>query len=265
MDVADRSLLAVMERLGLWFVRDLSGSGEGETLLVEDDDGEYLVLKTQYGRLATFAAVLRAYSDLDVPCPQIVHSGTGPIHWVVMTYEAGRRPTVADARAGLADSMRLLARMHQASPVHHDEEWLRGYQADELYIYRHDYDREPEAFPVHPETIARALTFDRPVQLHGDWHPVNTVLDSVRGWVVLDPVGFVGPAEYDAAAWCVRGCGEAAGLPARLQRARDAYPALDQRQLALWAAWDCLGRARASRGNSPARWRRVAARLAAGT
>lgn len=47
------------------------------------------------------------------------------------------------------------------------------------------------------------------------------------------------------------------------KRARDAYPALDKRQLALCAAWACLGRARASRGNSPARWRRTAARLKA--
>ncbi|ABW12227.1 aminoglycoside phosphotransferase [Parafrankia sp. EAN1pec] len=247
----------------MWFVRDLSGSSEGQTLLVEDDEGERAVLKTQDWPLDMLVRSLRAYADLGVPCPTVIDSGTEPTHWVIMTWETGQRPTVADARARLPDAMKLLARMHQASPIHQDEEWLRGYLADELYVYTHDHDREPETFPLHPETIARELSFSRPVQLHGDWHPVNTLLNVDCGWVALDPIGFLGPAEYDAAAWCVRGCGDPSGLLARLQQAITAYPALDKRQLALWAAWDCFGRARSSRGNSPKRWRRMALRLSA--
>jgi len=112
-----------------------------------------------------------------------------------------------------------------------------------------------------PQEITQRLSFDgRVVQLHGDWHPVNTLL---RGdtFVVLDPIGFVGPAEYDVAAWCVRGRGEPDGLLARLQAAVDAYPELDPEQLTLWTALDCLGRARSARGASPAHWTRAASRL----
>jgi Phosphotransferase enzyme family len=163
------------------------------------------------------------------------------------------------ARQRLRQATQLVRRLHDVPP-HDDFAWFRRYTGDVAWIYGQDRIRGDLPGP-HPQDITQRLSSDgRHVQLHGDWHPVNTL---IRGdmFVVIDPIGFVGPAEYDVAAWCVGGCGEPDGLLPRLETAVDAYPELDLEQLMLWAALACLGRARYARGARPARWGRTASRL----
>lgn len=40
-----------------------------------------------------------------------------------------------------------------------------------------------------------------PVLLHGDLHHDNILNDDVRGWVAIDPKGYVGEPVYEAGAW----------------------------------------------------------------
>jgi Phosphotransferase enzyme family len=257
--VTSRWLSNVTRLLGLDLIADLTRSGDGEVGLVARG-GELFVLKTQDGGLDEPIRLLRAYARLGVACPRVIDVGTEPLPWVLLSYEQGRPTTVVDARQRLPHATRLVRRLHEVSP-HDNLDWFRSYSADVASIYTHDRARGSVPAGPDPQEITRRLSFDgRLVQLHGDWHPVNTLL---RGdtFVVLDPIGFVGPAEYDVAAWCVRGCGEPDGLLARLDAAGDAYPELDREQLVLWAALDCLGRARSARGASPARWARAACRL----
>jgi hypothetical protein len=253
-----RWLSNVARLLGLDLIADLTRSDDGQVGLVARG-GELFVLKTQDGGLDQPIRLLHAYAKLGVACPQIIDTGTEPLPWVLLSHELGRPTTVADARQRLSHATRLVRRLHEVPP-HDDRKWFRSYSADVASIYAHD--RASGSVPAgpDPQEITRRLSFGRLVQLHGDWHPVNTLL---RGdtFVVLDPIGFVGPAEYDVAAWCVRGCGEPDGLLARLDAAVDAYPELDREQLMLWAALDCLGRARSARRASPARWARAASRL----
>ncbi|MCE3233150.1 MAG: streptomycin-6-phosphotransferase [Rickettsiaceae bacterium] len=39
------------------------------------------------------------------------------------------------------------------------------------------------------------------VMLHGDLHHDNILYDEIRGWLAIDPKGYVGEAEYEAGAW----------------------------------------------------------------
>lgn len=40
-----------------------------------------------------------------------------------------------------------------------------------------------------------------PVLLHGDLHHDNILRDDVRGWVAIDPKGYIGEPTYEAGAW----------------------------------------------------------------
>jgi Phosphotransferase enzyme family len=253
-----RWLPNVARRLGLDLIADLTRGDDGEVGVVLRR-GEQFILKTQDGSLDEPMRLLCAYAELGVACPRIIDAGNEPLSWVLLSYEQGRPTTVADARQRLRQATRLVRRLHEVPP-HDDLAWFRRYTADVAWVYGQDRIRGDLSGP-HPEEITQRLSSDgRQVQLHGDWHPVNTF---IRGdiFVVIDPIGFVGPAEYDVAAWCVGGCGEPDGLLARLETAVDAYPELDLEQLLLWAALACLGRARRARGASPARWGRTAFRL----
>ncbi len=55
----------------------------------------------------------------------------------------------------------------------------------------------PTARRVLQELLAEKAS---PVLLHGDLHHGNVLEDGDRGWVVIDPQGFVGDAGYDVAA-----------------------------------------------------------------
>jgi streptomycin 6-kinase len=78
---------------------------------------------------------------------------------------------------------------------------LRGW-FDELKKLRPHFNGGTGPFPEKSFAIAEGLigelfAEDRPqVLLHGDFHHYN-ILSSERGWLVIDPKGVAGPAEYE--------------------------------------------------------------------
>jgi streptomycin 6-kinase len=78
---------------------------------------------------------------------------------------------------------------------------LRGW-FDELKKLRPHFGGGTGPFPEKSFAIAEGLIKDLfaeecpPVLLHGDFHHFNILL-SGRGWLVIDPKGVIGPAEYE--------------------------------------------------------------------
>jgi streptomycin 6-kinase len=89
-------------------------------------------------------------------------------------------------------------------PVPQEEEFLSliGW-FDELKKLRPHFNGGTGPFPEKSFAMAEGLIHDlfaedRPqVLLHGDFHHYNILL-SARGWLVIDPKGVAGPAEYEA-------------------------------------------------------------------
>jgi streptomycin 6-kinase len=89
------------------------------------------------------------------------------------------------------------------------------------------------------------------VLLHGDFHHFN-ILSSDRGWLVIDPKGVIGPAEYEAGPYLLNPWGEMPNEKEAIQRTRRRISILaehlgfDQQTLINWgicysllsALWD---------------------------
>lgn len=96
----------------------------------------------------------------------------------------------------------LMKKIHRPVPPQEGFLSLRGW-FDELKKLRPRFAGGTGPFPEKSFALAEGLirdlfAEDRPqVLLHGDFHHFN-ILSSERGWLVIDPKGVAGPAEYEA-------------------------------------------------------------------
>ena len=95
----------------------------------------------------------------------------------------------------------VMKKIHRPVPQQDGFLSLRGW-FDELKKLRPGFGGTTGPFPERTFEIAEGLIHDlfaenRPqVLLHGDFHHFN-ILSSERGWLVIDPKGVAGPAEYE--------------------------------------------------------------------
>jgi streptomycin 6-kinase len=95
----------------------------------------------------------------------------------------------------------VIKRIHRPAPEQDGFLSLRGW-FDELKKLRPLFGGGTGPFPEKSFQIAEGLISDLfagdspQVLLHGDFHHFN-ILSSKRGWLVIDPKGVVGPAEYE--------------------------------------------------------------------
>ncbi len=95
----------------------------------------------------------------------------------------------------------VMKKIHRPAPQHEGFLSLRGW-FDELKKLRPGFGGKTGPFPEKSFETAEELICDlfaenRPqVLLHGDFHHFN-ILSSERGWLVIDPKGVDGPAEYE--------------------------------------------------------------------
>jgi streptomycin 6-kinase len=105
-----------------------------------------------------------------------------------------------DQATGIAAD--VMKKIHRALPEHGDFISLRDW-FDKLKNVRILFGGGTGPFPEKNFAIAEGLIRDlfaenRPqMLLHGDFHHYN-ILSSRRGWLVIDPKGVAGPAEYEA-------------------------------------------------------------------
>jgi streptomycin 6-kinase len=105
----------------------------------------------------------------------------------------------------------------------------------------------PEKTVETVEGLVRDLfAEDRPqVLLHGDFHHFNILL-SGRGWLVIDPKGVVGPAEYEVGPLLMNPWGKMPAGQAAIQRTRQRIAILaertgfEPRRLLAWAVCHSL-------------------------
>jgi streptomycin 6-kinase len=96
----------------------------------------------------------------------------------------------------------VMKKIHLPVPQHGNFLSLRGW-FNELKKLRPRFNGGTGPFPERTFEIAERLITDlfaedrQPVLLHGDFHHFN-ILFSGRGWLVIDPKGVFGPAEYEA-------------------------------------------------------------------
>ena len=104
-----------------------------------------------------------------------------------------------DQSTGIAAD--LMKKIHRPVPEYGDFISLRGW-FDKLKNVRILFGGGTGPFPERTFGIAEGLIRDlfaenRPqILLHGDFHHFN-ILSSGRGWLVIDPKGVAGPAEYE--------------------------------------------------------------------
>lgn len=97
----------------------------------------------------------------------------------------------------------VMKRLLQPAPAGEPLITLRGW-FDELKKLRPSFSGGTGPFPKRlVETVENLLPglfsdMQAPVLLHGDCHHFN-ILDSERGWLVIDPKGVIGAAEYEPA------------------------------------------------------------------
>lgn len=105
-----------------------------------------------------------------------------------------------DQATGIAAE--VMKKIHRPVPQQGEFLSLRGW-FDELKKLRPLFGGGTGPFPEKTFETAEGLIHDLfaenrpPVLLHGDFHHFNILL-SERGWLVIDPKGVIGPAEYEA-------------------------------------------------------------------
>jgi streptomycin 6-kinase len=122
---------------------------------------------------------------------------------------------------------------------------LRGW-FDELKNLRPRFGGGTGPFPditveIVEEMVRELFAENRPyVLLNGDFHHFN-ILSSERGWLVIDPKGVIGPAEYEAGPLLLNPWGEMPNEKEAIQRTRRRISILaeqlgfDQQRLLKWA------------------------------
>ena len=110
--------------------------------------------------------------------------------------------TLKDDDQATAIAAEVMKKIHRPVPPQEGFLSLRGW-FDELKKLRPRFSGGTGPFPEKTFALAEGLIRDlfaenRPqVLLHGDFHHFN-ILSSERGWLVIDPKGVAGPAEYEA-------------------------------------------------------------------
>jgi streptomycin 6-kinase len=110
--------------------------------------------------------------------------------------------TLKDDDQATAIAAEVMKKIHRPVPPQRGFLSLRGW-FDELKKLRPRFDGGSGPFPEKTFALTEGLIRDlfaenRPqVLLHGDFHHFN-ILSSERGWLVIDPKGVAGPAEYEA-------------------------------------------------------------------
>lgn len=109
--------------------------------------------------------------------------------------------TLADDDQATGIAAEVMKKIHGPAPKQEGFLSLRGW-FDGLKKLRPLFSGKTGPLPEESFVIAEGLISDLfaedspQVLLHGDFHHYN-ILSSGRGWLVIDPKGVVGPAEYD--------------------------------------------------------------------
>ena len=127
---------------------------------------------------------------------------------------------------------------------------LRGW-FDELNELRPRFGGGTGLFPMRTVEIVETLLKDLfaenspDVLLHGDFHHYN-ILSSERGWLVIDPKGVIGPAEYEVGPLLMNPMGDIPPEREAIQRTRRRIAILsemlgfDRQRLKAWAVCHSL-------------------------
>ena len=182
--------------------------------------GAPFLLSYNYVCAATRADGTPAVLKIGVPNPELtseinalrIYAGQGACRLLEADAEEGMlllerlRPgrmlvTLKDNDQATEIAAQVMHNIHRPAPQQDGFLSLRGW-FDELQKLRPRFGGGTGPFPEKSFAIAEALirdlfAEDRPqVLLHGDFHHFN-ILSSERGWLVIDPKGVVGPAEYE--------------------------------------------------------------------
>jgi streptomycin 6-kinase len=183
--------------------------------------GEPLLLSYNYVCAATRKDGTEAVFKIGVPNRELtseintlrVYDGQGACQILEADAEKGMlllerlRPgvmlaTLKDDDQATEIAAEVMKKIHRPVPQQEGFISLRGW-FDELKKLRPGFGGGTGPFPEKTFETAEGLirdlfAEDRPqVLLHGDFHHFN-ILSSERGWLVIDPKGVAGPAEYEA-------------------------------------------------------------------
>ncbi|MFH1523878.1 MAG: aminoglycoside phosphotransferase family protein [Chloroflexota bacterium] len=182
--------------------------------------GEPFLLSYNYVCAATCADGTPAVLKIGVPNPELtseintlrVYDGQGACRLLEADAEKGMlllerlHPgmmlvTLTDDDHATEIAAQVMQNIHRPTPQRDGFLSLGGW-FDELKKLRPRFGGGTGPFPKKTFETAEALIAelfaeDRPqVLLHGDFHHFN-ILSSDRGWLVIDPKGVIGPAEYE--------------------------------------------------------------------
>ena len=182
--------------------------------------GEPLLLSYNYVCAATRKDGTEAVYKIGVPNRELtseintlrIYNGQGACRLLEADAEKGMlllerlRPgtllaTLKDDDQATGIAADVMKKIHRPVPHQHGFLSLRAW-FDELKNLRSRFGGGTGPFPERTfETAERLIhdlfSEDRPqVLLHGDFHHYN-ILSSERGWLVIDPKGVAGPAEYE--------------------------------------------------------------------
>ncbi len=183
--------------------------------------GEPFLLSYNYVCAATLKDGTEAVLKIGVPNIELtseintlrVYNGQGACRLLETDADAGMlllerlRPgsmlvTLKDDDQATAIAAEVMKKIHRPVPPQEGFLSLQGW-FDELKKLRPRFGGGTGPFPEKSFVLAEGLIRDlfaenRPqVLLHGDFHHFN-ILSSGRGWLVIDPKGVAGPAEYEA-------------------------------------------------------------------
>ncbi len=153
--------------------------------------------------------------------------------------------TIADDDQATEIAAQVMKAIHRPAPEHNRFISLVSW-FNELNNLRSRFGGGTGPFPegtveIVKEMITELFEENRPnVLLHGDFHHFN-ILSSERGWLVIDPKGVIGPAEYEAGPFLLNPWGEMPNEGEAIQRTRRRINilaeriGLDRQRLLNWA------------------------------
>jgi streptomycin 6-kinase len=153
--------------------------------------------------------------------------------------------TLTDDDHATEIAAKVMKAIHRPPPEANGFISLRGW-FDELKNLRPRFGGGTGLFPditveIVEEMVRELFAENRPyVLLHGDFHHFN-ILSSERGWLVIDPKGVIGPAEFEAGPLLLNPWGEMPNEKEAIQRTRRRISILaeqlgfDQQRLLKWA------------------------------
>jgi streptomycin 6-kinase len=153
--------------------------------------------------------------------------------------------TLADDDRATGIAAQVMKVIHRPPPEVNGFISLQGW-FDELKNLRPRFGGGTGPFPeitveIVEEMVPELFAENRPeVLLHGDFHHFN-ILSSERGWLIIDPKGVIGPAEYEVGPFLLNPWGEMLNEKEAIQRTRRRITILaeqlgfDRQRLLKWA------------------------------